>query len=188
LTTLSPKDNITLQILQLPSQRNWDLKRAAPTSTHKKVVVKLEDDTLLKGYLNPSGLPSAESVDILTPDGEHKEIALAGIKAIYFVADLNQPFEPARKAFLSRPKLEGLWLRLMFRDRQTMEGISSNELLETLDRGVQFTPPDLHGNCLRMFVPRAALAEVKVLGIVGTAKRPPRPAVAIPDQPRLFSE
>jgi hypothetical protein len=188
LTTLSPKDNITLQILQLPSQRNWDLKRAAPTSTHKKVVVKLEDDTPLKGYLNPSGLPSAESVDILTPDGEHKEIALAGIKAIYFVADLNQPFEPARKAFLSRPKLEGLWLRLMFRDRQTMEGISSNELLETLDRGVQFTPPDLHGNCLRMFVPRAALAEVKVLGIVGTAKRSPRPAVAIPDQPRLFSE
>ena len=164
------------------------MKRAAPTSTHKKVVVKLEDDTLLKVYLNPSGLPSAESVDILTPDGEHKEIALAGIKAIYFVADLNQPFEPARKAFLSRPKLEGLWLRLMFRDRQTMEGISSNELLETLDRGVQFTPPDLHGNCLRMFVPRAALAEVKVLGIVGTAKRSPRPAVAIPDQPRLFSE
>jgi hypothetical protein len=164
------------------------LKRTAPTSTHKKVVVMLEDGTALKGYLNPSGLSSAESVDLLTPDGEHKEIALAVIKAIYFVADLNQPFEPERKVFLSRPKLEGLWLRLTFRDRQTMEGLSSNELLETLDRGVQFTPPDLHGNCLRMFVPRAALVEVKVLGIVGTAKRPRRPAVAIPNQPRLFSE
>ncbi len=164
------------------------MRRTAPTSTHKKVVVMLEDGTPLKGYLNPSGLQSAESVDLLTPDGEHKEIALAGIKAIYFVADLNQPFEPERSVFLSRPKLEGLWLKLTFRDRQSLEGIASNELLETLDRGVQFTPPDLHGNCLRMFVPRAALTEVKVLGIVGTAKRPPRPAVAIPNQPRLFSE
>ncbi|MGC1688157.1 MAG: hypothetical protein WA734_21185, partial [Candidatus Acidiferrales bacterium] len=109
------------------------MKRAAPTSTHKKVVVLLEDGSPLKGYLNPSGLPSAESVDLLTPDGEHKEIALGGVKAIYFVADLNQPFEPERRNFLSRPKLEGLWLKLTFRDRQTLEGISSNELLETLD-------------------------------------------------------
>ena len=148
----------------------------------------MEDGSPLKGYLNPSGLPSTESVDLLTPDGEHKEITLAGIKAIYFVADLNQPYEPERKNFLSRPKLEGLWLKLTFRDRETLEGISSNELLETLDRGVQFTPPDLHGNCLRMFVPRTALTEVKVLGIVGAVKKPQRPAVAIPDQPRLFSE
>lgn len=164
------------------------MKRAAPNSTHKKVVVLLEDGIPLKGYLNPSGLPSTESVDLLTPDGEHKEITLAGVKAIYFVADLNQPYEPERKNFLSRPKLEGLWLKLTFRDRQTLEGISSNELLETLDRGVQFTPPDLHGNCLRMFVPRTALTEVKVLGIVGTVKKPQRPAIAIPNQPRLFSE
>jgi hypothetical protein len=107
---------------------------------------------------------------------------------VYFVADLHQPYEPERKVFLSRPKLEGLWLKLMFRDRDVMEGISSNELLETLDRGIQFTPPDLHGNCLRMFVPRAALTEVKVLGVVGSAKRPARAAAGIPEQPRLFSE
>jgi hypothetical protein len=164
------------------------LKRNAPASTHKKVVVLLEDGTPLKGYLNPSGLTSAEAIDLLTPDGEHKAIGLSDVRSIYFVDDLNQPYEPERRVFLSRPKLEGLWLRLTFRDRQTMEGISSNELLEAIDRGVQFIPPDLHGNCLRMFVPRAALAELKVLGVVGTAKRPARAVAALPDQPRLFSE
>ncbi len=164
------------------------MKRATPTSTHKKVVVVLEDGTPLKGYLNPTGLPSLEAIDLLTPDGEHKAIGLTAIKAIFFVADLNRAYEPQRTVFLSRPKLEGLWLRLTFRDRQIMEGISSNKLLEAVDRGVQFIPPDLHGNCLRMFVPRAALTEVKVLGVVGPVKRPARPSASIPDQPRLFSE
>jgi hypothetical protein len=164
------------------------LKRSAPASTHKKVVAVLLDGTPLKGYLNPSGLPSAVSVDLLTPDGEHRAIDLSDIRAVYFVDDLLAAYEPARKTFLSRPKLEGLWLRLTFQDRETMEGIASNELLETLDRGVLFTPPDLHGNCSRMFVPRSALSEVRVLGVVGAVKRAPRQAPAVPAQPRLFSE
>ena len=48
--------------------------------------------------------------------------------------------------FLSRPKLDGLWVRLRFRDEDVMEGIVANDLLDLLDNGVQFTPPDLHGN------------------------------------------
>ncbi len=148
----------------------------------------MEDGAAHKGYLNPTGLASADAIDLLTPDGEHKAVGLADVRAIYFVSDLNQAFEPGRTVFLSRPKLEGLWLRLTFRDRKTMEGISSSELLEALDRGVQFIPPDLHGNCLRMFVPRSALVEVRVLGVVGSVKRPARPPVTIPEQPRLFNE
>ncbi len=164
------------------------MKRNAPTSTHKKVVVLLLDGTPLKGYLNPSGLAAARALDLLTPDGEHRAIALEDVRAVYFVDDLEAAYEPARKSFLSRPKLGGLWLKLTFRDRETMEGISSSELLETLDRGIQFTPPDLHGNCLRMFVPRSALIEVRVLGVVGGVKRTPRAAPPIPAQPRLFNE
>jgi hypothetical protein len=55
-----------------------------------------------------------------------------------------------------------------------MEGIVGNNLLDLLDAGVQITPPDLHGNTLRMFVPRTALTEMKVLGVVGVARRAPR--------------
>jgi hypothetical protein len=165
------------------------LKHRAPSSTHKKAVVLLSDATSVKGYVNPATLPSAAMLDLLTPDGEHREIPTKDVKAVYFVADLNEDHEPERKSFLSRPKLEGLWLKITFRDRDSLEGIAANELVELLDRGIQVTPPDLHGNCLRIFVPRSAVAEVKVLGVVGTAKKLPRAAKApLPDQPRLFSE
>jgi hypothetical protein len=67
-----------------------------------------------------------------------------------------------------------------------MEGMVSNNLLDLLDTGVQLTPPDVHGNISRVFIPRSALAEVKVLGVVGAARRAARPALA--GQSKLFGE
>jgi hypothetical protein len=150
------------------------LKTKASTSTHKKVVVLLLTGSTLRGYLNASALGRAEVIEILTSEGERQSISLSDIKSIYFVRELAQEFEPERKAFLSRPKLDGLWVRLRFRDEDVMEGIVGNNLLDLLDAGVQMTPPDLHGNTLRMFIPRSALLEMKVLGVVGVARRAPR--------------
>jgi hypothetical protein len=165
------------------------LKTRSSTPTRKKVVVLLLDLTPLKGYLNPVDLPGTDTIDLLTPEGEHQAVPASEIKAVYFVDDLNLPYQPERKSFLSRPKLEGLWLRLTFRDQDALEGIVVNELLEILDRGIQFVPPDLHGNCSRVYVPRSALTEVKVLGVVGAAKRLSRPAAgAASAQPKLFEE
>jgi hypothetical protein len=165
------------------------VKNRAPASTHKKVVVLLLDRTPIRGYLNPATLCRSESIDLLTPDGEHKSILLDDVKSVYFVREFQEPFEPERKAFLSRPKLDGLWVRLKFRDSDEMEGIVSNDLLDLLDTGVQLTPPDLHGNSLRIFIPRTALAEMKVLGVVGIARRTPRVAsAAAAAQPKLFGE
>ncbi len=165
------------------------MKTRSSTPTRKKVVVLLLDLTPLKGYLNPADLPGTDTIDLLTPEGEHQAVPASEIKAVYFVDDLNLPYQPERKSFLSRPKLEGLWLRLTFRDQDALEGIVVNELLEILDRGIQFVPPDLHGNCSRVYVPRSALTEVKVLGVVGAAKRLSRPAAgAASAQPKLFEE
>jgi len=165
------------------------VKNRAPASTHKKVVVLLLDRTPGRGYLNPATLGHTDSVDLLTHDGEHKSIALKDVKCVYFVREFLEPFEPERKTFLSRPKLDGLWVRLKFRDSDVMEGIVSNDLLDLLDTGVKLTPPDLHGNSLRMFIPRTALEEMKVLGVVGIARRTPRDArAAAAAQPKLFGE
>jgi len=46
----------------------------------------------------------------------------------------------------------------------------------------------LNSSTDRIFVPRAALAEVTVLGVVGVARRKPAAAAATASQPRLFSE
>ncbi len=165
------------------------MKDRAPASTRKKVVVWLLDRTHLKGYLNPSALVRAEAIDLLTPDGEHESIPMPTVKSVYFVREFPETFQPERKVFLSRPKLDGLWVRLRFRDEDVMEGIVANDLLDLLDNAVQLTPPDLHGNTLRLFIPRSALAEMKVLGVVGAARRTPRAAgAAASSQSKLFNE
>src|SRR6202041_443334 len=164
-------------------------KNRTASSTHKRVAVALFDGPTEQGYLNPGVLGRDESLELLTRDGETKAIATDGVKAVYFVKEFTETPEPERKTFLSRPKLDGLWVRLRFRDDDVMEGIVANDLLDMLDTGVQLTPPDLHGNHLRMFIPRSALAEMKVLGVVGIARRSPRDsragAAAAPTQPKL---
>ena len=165
------------------------MKDRAPASTRKKVVVLLLDRSHLKGYLNPATLARAEAIDLLTPDGEHLSVAMPIVKSVYFVREFPDVFQPERKVFLSRPKLDGLWVRLRFRDEDVMEGIVANDLLDLLDNAVQLTPPDLHGNTLRLFIPRSALAEMKVLGVVGAARRTPRAAgAAASSQSKLFNE
>ena len=141
--------------------------------------------SVLRGYLNPSKLGDGETVELLTPEGEQRSFPLKDVRSIYFVRDFAGEFEPERKAFLSRPKLDGLWVLLKFRDEDTIEGVVPNDLLSLLDRGVQITPPDLHGTTLRIFIPRTALTQMTVLGVVGIARR--KPAQPQP-QPTLFNE
>lgn len=166
------------------------MKTRTPASTHKKVVVVLHEGTPVRGYLNPTGLGRVEKLNLLTPDGEHLSMAVEDVKCVYFVREFSESYEPERKAFYSRPKLDGLWVKLKFRDGDSIEGIVSNDLLDLLENGVQLTPPDLHGNSLRLFIPRSALAEMKVLGVVGIARRLPRAASATAgaSQPKLFTE
>ena len=162
------------------------MKTRAPASTHKKVVIELDDRTALRGFLNPARLTDAETLDLLTPKGEHEEVPVAKVRAVYFVRDLNEEFAPERKAFLNRPKLDGLWVKVRFHDDATLEGVIPNDLLTLLDNGLHLSPPDFNSNTDRIYVPRSAIAELTVLGVVGVARRKPSAATAA--QPRLFNE
>ena len=163
------------------------MKTRNPASTHKKVVVELLDKKAVRGYLNPARLPFLENLDLLTPAGAHEEIPISRVRAVYFVRDFAEDFEPERKSFLSRPKLDGLWVKLLFRDGDAIEGVIPNDLLNFIDNGLQITPPDFNSNADRIFVPRSALVELTVLGVVGIARRKPAAAAAAA-QPRLFNE
>ncbi|HKI72217.1 MAG TPA: hypothetical protein VKA81_07570 [Verrucomicrobiae bacterium] len=164
------------------------MKTKAPASTHKKVVLVLADRKALRGYLNPARLGQLDPIDLLTPEGEHVQFPVDKIRSIYFVREFSQEFELQRKAFLSRPKLDGLWVKLRFNDGETLEGVVPNDLLSLFDHGLQITPPDLNSSTDRIFVPRAALSEVIVLGVVGIARRKPAAASAAASQTRLFNE
>lgn len=177
-----------MQIGTVTEEKSSPLKLRTPASTHKKVIVVLLDKKSQRGYLNPSLLGQIDPIDLLTPNGEHQELPLAKIRSIYFVRDFEDDFEPERKAFLSRPKLDGLWLRLRFMDGESLEGVIPNDLLSLLDNGIQITPPDLNSNTDRIFIPRTSLTDVTVLGVVGIARRKPAAAAAGAAQPRLFNE
>jgi hypothetical protein len=162
------------------------LKTRAPASTHKKVVIELLDRKVLRGYLNPARLGELDTLDLLTQEGAHEAVPTTAVRAVYFVRDLEDDFSPERKSFLSRPKLDGLWVKLRFRDQETLEGVIANDLLAYVDKGLQITPPDLNSNADWIYVPRTALSELTVLGVVGIARRK---TAAAPDiQPRLFTE
>ncbi len=163
------------------------MKTKQPASTHKKVAVESLDRKLRRGYLNPSQLNKAGAVDLLTQDGEHEEVSLEKVRAIYFVRDLDEEIGLERKSFLSRPKLDGLWVRLRFKDGESLEGVIPNDLLGLLENGLQITPPDFNANADRIYVPRSALTELTVLGVVGIARSKSAPS-ATAAQPRLFNE
>jgi len=163
------------------------LKTRLATSTHKKVVVELLDRKTVRGFLNPMRLGESPSLDLLTPEGAHEEIPREKVRAIYFVRILDDDFEPERTAFLSRPKLDGLWVKLRFQDGETLEGVIPNDLLAFMENGLQLTPPDFNSNTDRIYVPRSALAELTVLGVVGMSRRKPAAAAGVV-QPRLFNE
>lgn len=155
------------------------------SSTFKKVVVVRFNQATHQGYLDPSRLGRTPVVDLLTTSGERVSIPLDDVSGIYFVRDFNDRFEPERKVFLTRPKMEGLWVHLRLRNGSELEGIVPNDLLTLLDSGVHLTPPELRGNTVRLFIPRSALVELKVLGVVGAPRRSPRP---LPGRQReLFS-
>ncbi len=137
--------------------------------------------------MNPARLGQADPIDLLTQEGEHIEVPLARVRSVYFVREFSDDFEPERKAFLSRPKLDGLWVKLRYNDGDTLEGVVPNDLLSLLDNGLQITSPDLKSSTDHIFVPRAALSGVTVLGVVGIARRKPAAAAAA-SQPRLFKE
>jgi hypothetical protein len=167
------------------------VKKQAASSTLKKVVVVLADSSAVPGYVNPSKLGKDDVFDLLTQEGEHREVSLGKVRCVYFVREFTSNYALERKAFLSRPKLDGLWVRLKFRDSETLEGVVPNDLLALLDSGVHITPPDMQGDTQRMFIPRAAITEMKVLGVVGVARRPRAVAAAAASaaaQPTLFDE
>ena len=149
-------------------------------------MIELDDRSALRGFLNPARLAGADTLDLLTPDGAHEAVPVAKVRAVYFVRDLDEDFAPERKAFLNRPKLDGLWVRVRFRDDATLEGVIPNDLLTFLDNGLHLSPPDFNSNTDRIYVPRPAIAELTVLGVVGIARR--KPAASEPAQPRLFNE
>jgi hypothetical protein len=155
-------------------------------STHKKVIVRKIGRDSASGYVSPNFIVDGK-LELLNPSGKVVLIDLDEIKSVDFVRDLNDSGGPVRKTFTTRPRTEGLWVRLRFTDNDVLEGMMPNDLSQVAPEGYLITPPDTRGNTQRIFVPKSALEEISVLAVIGrpNARRKP---VEDARQVGLFSE
>lgn len=157
-------------------------------STHKKVIVRKAGRDSLRGYVSPKFIVEGK-LELLNQSGKVVLIDLNEIKSVDFVRDFNDPATPGRKTFTTRPRTEGLWVRLKFADNDILEGMMPNDLVQLSPDGYLITPPDTRGNVQRVFVPKSALEEMNVLAVIGRPDA--RRKVAKPEdvgQERLFTE
>jgi hypothetical protein len=161
------------------------------SSTTKKVLVRRFDREPLSGYVHPQTYLRQNGVELLTPDGSFSVLPYADVKAVHFVRDFEPGGQvPEQKVFNTRPKMDGLWVRMRFRDQEVMDGILPNNLLLTESYGFLVTPPEPYSNNQRVFVPRQALEEVQVLGVVGSPLKKPKAKAkpAVKEQIGLFDQ
>lgn len=166
-------------------------------STHKKVIVRRFLGDVLPGYLPVNRFVSQSAIPLLGLDGRMSSVPLSDIKQISYVRDFNlgdtiNPERLLRRAFLARPRSEGLWIRIVFRAStasvhdprapDTLEGLTSTDisLFDDLltDLGVHLIPPDTRSNTQRIFVPRSSLIDLQILAVITTPSRPKRVAPA----------
>lgn len=156
-------------------------------STHKKVIVRKMGRDSISGYVAPAHFVVEGKLELLNPSGKVVLIDLAEIKSVDFVRDFNETGASGRKTFTTRPRTEGLWVRLNFIDNDVLEGMMANDLTQVAPEGYLITPPDTRGNVQRVFVPKIALHEMNVLAVIG---RPEGRKKTAEDarQERLFTE
>jgi hypothetical protein len=157
-------------------------------STHKKVVVRKTDRDSISGHVTPANFVREGKLELLNTSGNVVAIDLRDIKVVYFVREFGDFDSPSRKTFTTRPRTEGLWVRLHFKDNEVLEGMMPNDLAQTTPEGFLINPPDLRSNIQRMFVPRSALESLTVLAVIGAARRPRHAAPADTRQVPMFGE
>ena len=142
------------------------------TSTTKKAVLYRFDREPLRGFVDPQSFQTATGIELLSQHGSVSLIPYQEVKLVCFVKDFDgSPVQQEKRLFSSRPKALGLWVRAQFRDNDFQEGVLPADLLHLDEHGFMVVPPDPASNNQRMFLPRLALKELRVIGVIGVQKR-----------------
>ncbi len=156
-------------------------------SSHKKVIVRKMGRDSVSGYVSPANFIVEGQLELLNPAGKVVLIDLKEIKSVEYVRDFSESTGASRKTFTTRPRTDGLWVRLKFVDNDILEGMMANDLTQIIPEGYLITPPDTRGNVQRVFVPRSSLEELRVLAVIGR-QQPRGKTVDETRQPKLFIE
>ncbi len=140
-------------------------------STHKKVVVRKLDRDSVNGYVASGTFLNDGKIELLNTAGNVVLIDLKEVKGVYFVREFADSEALTRKTFTTRPRVEGLWVRMRFKDNEVFEALMTNDITQMGPDGVFLSPPDTRSNTQKIFVPRAAIGELIVLAVIGAHSR-----------------
>ena len=147
------------------------------------------DRETLAGFVNPGTYLQPEGLELLRVNGTVLILPYLEVKTVAFVRDFEQGEpRPDTRQFTTRPKMAGLWIRMRFRDGDSLDGVLANNL--TLLDGIGFTivPPDPGYQNQRIFIPKAALTQVEVLAVVGSSLKSGKRKAPAKDQIELFEK
>ena len=170
----------------------------AVSASRKPVIVRKFSRDWCAGYADTSFSEEAPDLELLDLSGKLSRIDWVSIKWVCYVrefvatansgADADSPERLLRRRFPSRPRMTGLWLRLLLKDGDGMEGIAANDRSLLNPSGLLLTPPDTRSNTQRIFIPRTAIRDLTVLAVIAsTSRSAPAEKNRTESQPDLFA-
>ena len=162
-------------------------------SLRKPVIVRKFSRDWCAGYAAQSFGQDEPELEILDLTGKVLRIAWDQVKWVCYVRDFSvaetaNPERLLHKRFSTRPRAAGVWLRMTLMDGEELEGLATNDRTLLEGAGVLLTTPDTRSNTQRIYVPRAAIQTLEVIGLIGAGARKSAAArQKAADQPELFS-
>jgi hypothetical protein len=140
------------------------------SSTAKHLILYRFDRPPVEALVHADAYLLAVGVEVMLRDGNLQIIDYNSVKALCFAAD-GAPADlfTAQNAFERRPKTPGLWASFRLRDDDLLEGVLPHNILEWPNQGYFLTPPRANTHRQRVFLPRQAVRETALLGLVGKA-------------------
>lgn len=167
------------------------------STARKPVIVRKLTRDWCAGYAAADPVSGATDLELLDTSGKLLRIAWNDVKWVCYVRELAtaegsshlsgqyaaNPERLLRRRFSSRPRITGVWLRIILSDGDELEGIAGNDRSLVDGAGLLLTPPDTRSNTQRVFVPRSSIRELTVLGVMNPSTAV-RPSTGL--QPELF--
>lgn len=140
------------------------------SSTSKRLILYRFDRPPAEALVHADAYFQATGIEVMFPDGVLQVIDYNTVKALCFAAE-GAPADlfSSQNSFERRPKTPGIWASFRLRDDDLLEGVLPHNILEWPAQGYFLTPPKANAYRQRVFLPRQAVRETALLGLVGKA-------------------
>jgi hypothetical protein len=138
------------------------------SSTAKRLILYRFDRPPVEALVHADSYLQSAGLELMLLDGSVQMIDYAGVKALCFAAD-GAPADlfKGQSSFERRPKTPGIWASFRLRDDDVLEGVLARNILEWPSQGYFLTPPRANAYRQRVFLPRQAIRETALLGLIG---------------------